>query len=362
MKNINIDADIKKAHTLPSSFYVSDEIYKASHDSIFARCWQFIGDTDLIKIPGQVYPFTFLEGSIEEPLLLTRDQNDAIHCLSNVCTHRGTVLVENPDVCRLLQCRYHGRRFELNGQFKSMPEFDGVENFPSEEDNLKKVPFGLLDKLIFVSLNPIATLDEFIGEIKSRLNWFPFDKLIFEPSRTSDYLVKANWALYCENYLEGLHIPFVHPSLNAVLDYGSYTQEIYKYSNLQLAVAKPGEECFKLTEHSPDYGNEIAAYYYWIFPNMMFNFYPWGLSINVVNPLAKNLTKVSFHTYILDSSKLDKGAGSGLDRVEREDEAVVEQVQKGMQSRFYSRGRYSPKREQGVHHFHRLLLDFLQDN
>ena len=94
---------------------------------------------------------------------------------------------------------------------------------------------------------------------------------------------------------------------------------------------------------------------------MMFNFYPWGLSINIIRPLGIDLTKVSFITYVSDHSRLDKGAGAGLDRVEREDEAIVEMVQRGMQSSFYSRGRYSPKREKGVHHFHRLLTQFLNN-
>jgi choline monooxygenase len=94
---------------------------------------------------------------------------------------------------------------------------------------------------------------------------------------------------------------------------------------------------------------------------MMLNYYPWGVSINVIRPLAYDLTKVSFITYVSDHTKLDKGAGSGLDRVEREDEAIVEMVQKGIQSRFYDRGRYSPKREQGVHHFHRLLTQFINE-
>ena len=92
---------------------------------------------------------------------------------------------------------------------------------------------------------------------------------------------------------------------------------------------------------------------------MMFNFYPWGLSVNIVRPLAVNLTKVSFLTYVCDPNALDKGAGAGLDRVEREDEDIVEMVQKGINSRFYKSGRYSPKREQGVHHFHRVLEEFL---
>ena len=87
----------------------------------------------------------------------------------------------------------------------------------------------------------------------------------------------------------------------------------------------------------------------------MFNFYPWGVSINVVRPLAVDRTKVSFLSYVWDRSRLDRGAGAGLDRVEREDESIVEAVQRGVGSRSYDRGRYSPAREQGVHHFHRLL-------
>lgn len=359
MTEIKINPDIKKADTLPGEFYKSKEIYELSKNKIFTKSWQFIGDTDLIKIPGQIHPFTLLEGYLNEPLLLTRDAEDKIHCLSNVCTHRGNILIENPDVLRVLQCRYHGRRFELNGCFKSMPECEDAENFPTDRDNLSKVSFGMWNNLIFVSLNPMAPMESFISDIQKRMEGVTLGDMTYEPTRSRDYLVRANWALYCDNYLEGFHIPYVHSGLNEKLDYGSYTTELYKYCNLQLAFAKRGEECFTLHETSLDYGNEIAAYYWWVFPNMMFNFYPWGLSINVIRPLAENLTKVSFITYVADPTRLDKGAGSSLDSVEREDEAIVEQVQKGISSRFYDRGRYSPKREQGVHHFHSLLAEFL---
>jgi choline monooxygenase len=69
---------------------------------------------------------------------------------------------------------------------------------------------------------------------------------------------------------------------------------------------------------------------------------------------------VSFLSYVWNESKLDEGAGAGLDRVEREDEAIVEAVQKGLRSRIYTRGRYSPTRETGTHHFHRLLAEALR--
>jgi len=151
----------------------------------------------------------------------------------------------------------------------------------------------------------------------------------------------------------------VHASLNAVLDYGAYTTELSERSVLQLGIAKGGEECFDLPAASPDAGRQIAAYWWWVFPNLMFNFYPWGLSLNIVRPLAVDRTRVSFRSYVWKPERLDSGAGAELDRVEREDERIVEIVQRGVRSRRYDRGRYSPTREQGVWHFHRLLTEAL---
>jgi choline monooxygenase len=151
----------------------------------------------------------------------------------------------------------------------------------------------------------------------------------------------------------------VHGSLSAVLDWGNYTTELFRYANLQLGIAKKGDACFALPTDSPDYGKDVAAYYFWVFPNMMFNFYPWGVSVNVVEPQSVELCKVRFLVYVYDESKLETGAGSGLDQVEIEDEEVVENVQRGIRSRFYAQGRYSPNREQGTHHFHSLLAEFL---
>ncbi|MBK7427523.1 MAG: hypothetical protein IPI60_11100 [Saprospiraceae bacterium] len=110
-----------------------------------------------------------------------------------------------------------------------------------------------------------------------------------------------------------------------------------------------------MPESSPDFGKQVAAYYFWIFPNIMFNFYPWGLSLNVVYPLAVNKTKIDFHTYVWDASLMNQGAGANLHQTEMEDEAVVESVQRGVRSRLYECGRFSPAMEQGVHYFHRML-------
>jgi choline monooxygenase len=195
--------------------------------------------------------------------------------------------------------------------------------------------------------------------MNERIGFLPLNEFKLNETLNKDYIVNCHWALYCDNYLEGFHIPFVHEDLNAVLDYGNYTTELYDHVNLQIGYSEGGEEVFNLPEGHVDYGKNVAAYYYWIFPNMMFNFYPWGLSINIIKPLGINKTKVSFITYVYDETKMNAGAGALLDKVEREDEFVVEGVQKGLQSRFYKAGRFSPKMEKGVHHFHSLLAKYM---
>jgi len=354
-RRLAVDADIRRASTLPGRFYSDPAAFEACRERIFARSWQLVGDTDRVKVPGQVAPVTLLDGFVGEPLLLSRDQRDQVHCLSNVCTHRGNLLCESDGVEQQLRCRYHGRRFALDGRFISMPEFEKAEGFPSEKDHLPRVPFGTFGKFVFASLDPMCPFDALVAEMRARLAWLPMNELALDATLSRDYLVRANWALYCDNYLEGFHIPYVHAGLAQALDYGSYRTELYPWSNLQLGVGSSPEHAFRLPASSPDHGQSIAGYYYFLFPNTMFNVYPWGISINVVKPLAVDRTKVSYYTYVMDRSRLETGAGAGLDRVEREDEAIVESVQKGIASRLYDRGRFSPAREQGVHQFHTLI-------
>ena len=355
-----IDTDIRKAETLPAAFYKDPEVFDQLKEKVFLRSWQFIGDETPVRIQNSVFPFVLLDNYLTEPMLLTRDAEGDLHCLSNVCTHRANLVCLGVGKTRKLKCMYHGRRFGLDGSYESMPEFEEAEDFPRPCDDLYKFPLRAWGPLLFAGLNPAFDFQEVIDIMKQRVGFMPLEEFTFDESRSKDYLVHAHWALYCDNYLEGFHVPFVHEGLNKVLDYGSYTTELYSHCNLQVGYADDDTELFELPEGHPDKGRKVAAYYYWIFPNMMFNFYPWGLSVNVVRPIELNRTKVSFLSYVYDPEKLGKGAGTELEKVEREDEFVVENVQKGIRSSFYRGGRFSPEREQGVHHFHRLLASFLE--
>jgi choline monooxygenase len=338
----HIDPDIKKAQTVPSAFYVEPDFFQASKERIFARAWHLIGITDGVKT-NNLYPVNILEDFLDEPVFVSRTDDGRLHCLSNVCTHRGKILLDNPCEANLIRCAYHGRRFALDGKFLSMPEFEQTENFPAESDDLPKIPFEVWGKFLFAGIKPAAPLSAFTGDMSSQLAWQNLPELKLTAEKT--YEVKAHWALYCENFLEGFHIPFVHDALNKELDYGNYSTELFRYATLQTGYDKTGA---------------VAAQYFFVFPNMMFNFYPWGLSLNIVKPVTPGLTKVHYMTFVSDESRLNKGAGAGLERVEFEDQAVVESVQRGIRSRAYDRGRYSPTREQGCHHFHRLIAEFMR--
>ena len=358
-----IDPDIRRAETLPAEFYTRDDVFEALKVSVFERSWHWVGPVaNAISPENSVSPFVLLPEFLNEPLLLSRQEDGHIQCLANVCTHRGNLLVDKPCQLRQLVCGYHGRRFEMNGAFKSMPEFETALNFPRPCDDLKDHPITSWAGHLFVGLAPSFGLSALIEILNERVGFMPVSQFTYQPKKEEVYEVDAHWALYCDNFLEGFHIPFVHQALNAAVDYDQYKTVLFEYGSLQIGYTRGDADTFDLPEGHVDFGSNISAYYFWLFPNVMLNFYPWGLSVNRVEPISKNKTRITFKSYVFDASKMDRGAGGDLDLVEQEDEAVVAAVQKGIQSRSYSTGRFSPTREQGVHQFHLLLSHFLESD
>ncbi len=394
-----INLDIRQAHTLPSMWYRSEDIYRNTIERAFPSSWQYVADV-VPQHHHTLEPATILPQAIGEPILIKRasthkgsirPQSDTaaapadvgttntnvVSILSNVCTHRGTILVSESCSPREIRCPYHGRRFDLRGRCIHMPEFTEVEGFPSEADHLSPLPHFTIGPMVFARIaapesageqrnhevEPLpadGSLQTFPSDLTDLLHQLsphsPLGRKIAEcelqPSGSRTFEINAHWALYVENYLEGFHVPFVHGGLNAVLDYGAYETQLYPGGVLQVGIGKSGESCF---EELP--GN-VAALYYWLFPNTMINVYPWGISLNVVEPAGLSRTLVHYRVYVMDEAKIREGAGADLDRVELEDDAIVESVHRGMRSRVYVRGRYSATREQGVHHFHRMISRF----
>ncbi len=364
-----IQEQIAKASTLPRDFYTSSQAWDLVREQIFANAWHWLGDSKTL-LPNSNYlqPLSLLPNYLDEPLLLTRGAEEQRYCLSNVCTHRANLLLQEARPMHAVQkirCSYHGRRFDVDGRFISMPEFEQTEKFPAPCDHLPRLPL-YSDPLgcLWASLSqePLYPIADVWAWILQRIDFLPLSRAQLAPDSVQNYSVRAHWALYCDNYLEGFHIPYVHPALNNSLDYSQYATHLHPNASLQIGYADENAEessYFKLPAGHIDAGKRIAAYYFWLFPNVMINVYTWGVSLNIVQPQSPSLTNVHFCSYVWDEKLRQIGAGGDLHQVEMEDEKIVEAAQKGINSRLYTQGRFSPTQERGVHHFHRLLAQYI---
>ncbi len=359
MAQYEIDPDITAARTLPGSFYKDVEVNERLKETVFTRSWQWFAVREAAPKAGNIYPFTLLENWLDEPLVLSRDLNGNLRCLSNVCTHRGNLVALARGKDSALHCRFHGRRFALDGTCEYAPGFNETTDFPGKKDHLPQLPLGLLGRLLFTSIAPSVEFEEWIEGLTDRISFMPLESFQLDSGRSKSYVIDANWALYVNHYLEGLHIPFVNPALDQAINFQDYKTLLLPHGSVQIAQAAEGQPCFDLPEGHPDYGKRIAAFYFWLFPNLMLNFYPWGLSLNIVEPQGLSKTRIRYLAYVWQPQLLGLGAGGDLNRIEMEDEEVVLNVQCGMKARLFNSGRYSPKYETGVHQFHRMLVDSL---
>ena len=357
LKKIFVNKDISIAKTMPSQYYLNDSYFNLTLKNIFEKSWQFVIDKS--RISTGIYPFNFLKDSINEPFILINNVDETL-CLSNVCTHRGNLLCTKKSNQKSIKCSYHGRTFDLKGKIKKYPGFENVKNFPTKSDNLTKLETLIWKNFIFSSIyKPQYNFKNTFNDIENRLGWYPFEKLEYDKQNSNSWVIDANWALYCENYLEGFHVPFIHKGLNSDIKYDTYKTILLDHSVLQFTQSKKNKDQLNIPKGYNDYNKNIYAYYYWLYPNMMFNFYPWGLSINIIEPISKDKTKINFLSYPISSKKQPQNNNSDLTKVELEDQKVVLNVQNGIKSKFYNQGRYSTKHEKGVHYFHQLLCNYL---
>lgn len=354
-----IDERIQVAQTPPGKAYSDPSIFRMECDRVFTRAW--LAAPQVPDESGYVEPFMLLPGAMDEPLILTRDDAGVPRCMSNVCTHRGMELVCGAGSVKRLRCTYHGRRFHLDGTLEAAPGFEGAEDFPRATDNLTRVSLAPWGPMAFVSLNPVVPFRDWVSPVSEWIDFLPLNELTHDPEGTRRFKVAANWKLYLDNYLEGFHIPTVHKGLASTLDLAGYRIELLCGGSVQIGIASSDGPVLPLGSDHPLVGQRVGALYFHLFPNTLLNVYPWGLSVNHVNPVGPTESEVIFERFVWRPALLGQGAGGDLELVEMEDEAVVEATQRGLRSRLYKRGRYAPKHEAAVHYFHRWWAEQMAD-
>ena len=360
------DASIASASTIPSRLYTDPVYLELERERIFGRAWQLVGRADQVAQQGQF----FTADVADEGIVVVRDgdkEQPLLRGFHNVCLHRAGPVATGCGRRQTMQCRYHGWTYNLRGELIHAPEMEGVERFTPEDMHLKPVQVATFGPLVFANLDLKAPpLEEFLEDIPERTARFDIESMRWVMRR--DYVLNCNWKVYVDNYLEGYHVPVVHPGLHKELEYDAYHVEPHRYYSLQHAPLRPvrgpaAERTY--VPSSEERSADDAPQYYWLFPNIMLNVYFGQMQTNVILPLSHDRTLTIFEWYAVNppADVTDDATWTKLlafsDEIQAEDIEICEAVQKNLRSRVYDRGRYSVKRENGVHHFHSLLHEFM---
>jgi choline monooxygenase len=329
-------------------------VYEAERAAVFARTWQAVGRRELVASPGQ-YVTADIGG---EPVVVVRGEDNTLRGFINVCRHRAArVCTEECGQATKLRCHYHGWTYDLAGNLRGLPEFDGVQDFRREDHGLPPVAVAEWGPYVWVHLEePAEPLEAHLrplpGWVESRS---ALAGQVWHARKSYD--LACNWKVYVDNYLDGgYHVNTIHPGLAGVLDYREYRTACDGNTVLQSSPLKPGGG-----ETGRTRAGDLAAYW-WVYPNVMINIYPGLLDTNIVVPLAVDRCRVVFDLYFVADTPADfiRDSLAVTDQVQVEDVGVCEEVQRNLNSRSYTTGRFSVKRENGGYYFHQLLGRALQ--
>jgi choline monooxygenase len=344
---------LPRAQTVPSAWFVEPRFERLDREAVFGRTWQAVGHAGELSAPG-----SWLTAEVAgEPVIVVRGTDDALRGFFNVCRHRGGPLATGAGCGTVLKCRYHGWTYTLEGTLRGVPQWDRVELFDRRDYGLVPLRVETWQGLVFVNLDvespPLSAMFE---EISGRTA--PLELEALRHMARTVYDVRSNWKVYVENFLEGYHVPIVHPELVRLYDYTRYATEVHRHFALQSSPLQPTDHAY-----APGGGE---AMYYCVFPNFMLNILPGRLQTNVVVPTGPESCRVIFD-YYYDDVESEAGRARASDdmafahEVQAEDMEICEHVQRGLASRAYDRGRFSVKFEAGVHWFQRRLGEAYSD-
>lgn len=354
LRDFDPDLPIEEAWLPPSSWYTSPDVYETERQTVFKENWLIGARDDQLRAGGD-----YVAGILaHEPYVVVRDKDKQLGAFFNVCRHHAAQVAIGAGNAESLVCPYHGWTYGLNGQLLRAPELGGVRDFDRTCFGLTPMQVAQWGPFVFVSMgNQPRPLAVDLAELDQRLRAMDVANLVFIARRS--YVIKCNWKVYVDNYLDGgYHVSYLHRGLAGQLDLDSYRTEVFeRYSIQSGAGATNNSGGVEGSDFAERIGSRVL--YAWIYPNLMINRYGPFMDTNWVLPRGHNETEVVFDYYLQkeiaeDKVFIDKSLAAS-DVVQQEDIDICESVQRGLESSSYDKGRYSVKREMGEYHFHRLL-------
>ena len=339
--------------TLPWSWYSDPDILEREQAFIFRESWQYVGHTAMLASPGSFFPADISN----VPVVITRDVDDGLHALRNVCAHRGSIVCELPGSRSTLQCPYHAWTYGLEGSLLAAPRSDREDGFDITEHSLRRLDVDRWGPFIFARAAVGGpSLVDALGDIPGRVaEIVDVDALEFHHRATGRY--RANWKVCIENYLECYHCRVAHPSFASVIETGP--------DDYRLVTSVSGSSQYGPIRQTWAGGFDpvgpIARSQFHLFhPNTVVSIFPGqaNLSIGPVIPAGAGTTRRALDYFFgadveeswkEDLLKLD-------DQVGREDLVLVESAQRGMEAAQQDRGVLLLDSESLIAHFRDYVL------
>lgn len=314
--------------------YVQRAVFLAEREALFATTWQLLGPVAKLT-ERRSYVATEIAGM---KVFAVRSNDGVLRAFRNVCRHRGArLLPEGEGTCGPIRCPYHQWQFSDAGVLLQAPWYGEEPGFDMGDWPLEQVHVAEWRGLVFVAIRPAIPLLEQLGDTVPELAEEPMESYL--PVRTERMIFDANWKIYTDNFVEGLHIPGIHPAFHAAIEF----------------------EQFQTTAHDgmvrmtapPRAGLWYRGKWLWMWPNWTLSLFGGGMNTSRINPLDEGRTELIYNFYFDDS--LDAAARErtiqGTLGVVREDFEVCVQTQKNYASGGYRPGPLSPRHEKGVAYF-----------
>ena len=195
-------------YALPLQVYRDPAWLAEEMVSIWRRDWVFTATEDALSAPGDQLPVVIGD----QPVLLLRNRQGGLTALSNLCAHRGTLLVEEPVNASRIQCPYHAWTYGDDGRLLTAP-FAPPGAIDKEAHGLLAYRVESWHGLVFVSLNPdVEPLSERFAAVEPHVNARGIDGLHHYSDQQREEVWACNWKVAIQNAMESYHLFKVHRS------------------------------------------------------------------------------------------------------------------------------------------------------
>lgn len=350
--------------TLPSAWYLDEDIYALEREHIFMREWLCVAREEELSGPGDHRVLDLYDESI----LLLRNTEGELRAFYNVCRHRGARLcASQPEQAsddrlplrggvqgnRSIMCPYHAWSYDLDGRLQRTPHLGSDTDLNREELSLHPVALACWGGFVFVNLSPESAepLHSVIASTIKQFQRYPMEDL--RVGRTIRYEVAANWKVICENYNECYHCGPVHPELceivpvfkqggGAGLDWERgipHREGAVTFTATGTTERKmfPGLNADEQVRHKGDL----------VYPNLFLSASSDHVAVFILHATGPNHTDIDCH-FLFHETEMERPEFDPADAVDfwhvvnRQDWSICERVQQGMGSRVHDRGIFSP--------------------